>query len=101
LGTLNNTNRQHLQAFMDMFGSYRAKAETGEAGELINNLLEEIDYKNHLMQNEEGKAGEIKWRNVGDLVSWFARKGGEDGKNIIELAQTIALMTLLEGKSEE
>ncbi|MCG3365170.1 ATP-dependent DNA helicase Rep, partial [Neisseria meningitidis] len=77
-----------LQAFMDMFGSYRAKAETGEAGEFINSLLEEIDYENHLMQNEEGKAGEIKWRNVSDLVSWFARKGGEDGKNIIELAQT-------------
>lgn len=101
LATLNNTNRQHLQAFMDMFGSYRAKAETGEAGEFINSLLEEIDYENHLMQNEEGKAGEIKWRNVSDLVSWFARKGGEDGKNIIELAQTVALMTLLEGKDEE
>lgn len=101
LATLNNTNRQHLQAFMDMFGSYRAKAETSEAGEFINSLLEEIDYENHLLASEEGKAGEIKWRNVGDLVSWFARKGGEDGKNIIELAQTVALMTLLEGKDEE
>lgn len=74
LATLNNTNRQHLQAFMDMFGNYRAKAEIDEAGEFINSLLEEIDYENHLMQNEEGKAGEIKWRNVGELVSWFATK---------------------------
>lgn len=56
LATLNNTNRQHLQAFMDMFGNYRAKAEIDEAGEFINSLLEEIDYENHLMQNEEGKA---------------------------------------------
>ena len=30
---------------MDMFGSYRAKAETSEAGELINGLLKEIDYE--------------------------------------------------------
>ena len=101
LATLNNTNRQHLQAFMNMFGSYRAKAETAEAGELINSLLEEIGYENHLMQNEEGKAGEIKWRNVGELVSWFARKEEGDGKNIIELAQTVALMRLLERKDEE
>jgi len=71
LALLNNTNRQHLQAFMDMFGSYRAKAETSEAGELINSLR------------------------------WLERKGEQDGKNIIELAQTVALMTLLEGKSEE
>ena len=101
LTLLNNTNRQHLQAFMDMFGSYRAKAETSEAGELINSLLKEIDYENHLLASEEGKAGEIKWRNVNDLTGWLERKGEQDGKNIIELAQTVALMTLLEGKSEE
>ena len=101
LALLNNTNRQHLQAFMDMFGSYRAKAETSEAGELINSLLKEIDYENHLLASEEGKAGEIKWRNVSDLTGWLERKGEQDGKNIIELAQTVALMTLLEGKSEE
>ena len=101
LALLNNTNRQHLQAFMDMIENYRAKAETSEAGELIHNLLKEIDYENHLLANEEGKAGEIKWRNVTDLTGWLERKGEQDGKNIIELAQTIALMTLLEGKSEE
>ena len=77
------------------------KAEISEAGELIHNLLREIDYENHLLANEEGKAGEIKWRNVTDLTGWLERKGEQDGKNIIELAQTIALMTLLEGKSEE
>ena len=101
LALLNHTNRQHLQAFMDMIENYRAKAETSEAGELIHNLLKEIDYENHLLANEEGKAGEIKWRNVTDLTGWLERKGEQDDKNIIELAQTIALMTLLEGKSEE
>ena len=100
LALLNNTNRQHLQAFMDMFGSYRAKAETSEAGEFINSLLKEIDYENHLLASEEGKAGEIKWRNVSDLTGWLERKGEQDGKNIIELAQTVALMTLLEGYSD-
>lgn len=80
LALLNHTNRQHLQAFMDMIESYRAKAEISEAGELIHNLLREIDYENHLLANEEGKAGEIKWRNVTDLTGWLERKGEQDGK---------------------
>lgn len=101
LSQLNTANREHVQSFMAMMEACRSRAETADAGELINSLLEETGYENHLMLNEEGKAGEIKWRNVCDLTSWLARKGGQDGKNIIEIAQTIALMTLLEGRDEE
>ncbi|WP_165009887.1 DNA helicase Rep [Neisseria yangbaofengii] len=101
LALLNTANRGHLQAFMHMMETYRNRAEADDAGGLITSLLEEIGYENHLLLSEEGKAGEIKWRNVTDLTSWLQRKGDEDGKNIIEIAQTIALMTLLEGKGEE
>lgn len=101
LSALNAANREHVGAFMDMMERFRHRAETDDAGELIADLLAEIGYENHLLNSEEGKAGEIKWRNVTDLVTWLARKGEEDGKNIIEIAQTIALMTLLEGRDEE
>ena len=79
----------------------RRRAEAADAGELIQTLLADIGYEAHLLNNEEGKAGEIKWRNVQDLVGWLAKKGEEDGKNILEIAQTIALMTLLEGRDGE
>lgn len=101
LSLLNSANREHVQSFMAMMEAYRSRAEVADAGELINSLLEEIGYEKHLLAAEEGKAGEIKWRNVSDLTAWLARKGEEDGKNIIEIAQTIALMTLLEGRDEE
>lgn len=101
LSQLNSANREHVQSFMAMMEAYRNRAEVADAGELINSLLEEIGYENHLLASEEGKAGEIKWRNVSDLTAWLARKGEEDDKNIIEIAQTIALMTLLEGRDEE
>ena len=39
LALLNHTNRQHLQAFMDMIENYRAKADSREEGEVINSLL--------------------------------------------------------------
>ena len=97
---LNPKNRESLQQFMSILHDIQHRAEQEDAGELINNLLNTIGYETHLLNNEEGKAGEIKWRNVQDLTGWLARKGKEDGKNIIEIAQTIALMTLLEGKDE-
>lgn len=101
LSELNNKNREAVEQFMQMMESYRSRAENTDAGTLIQNLLDEIGYEAHLLNGEEGKAGEIKWRNVQDLSAWLARKGEEDGKNIIEIAQTIALMTLLEGRDEE
>ena len=97
---LNPKNRESLQQFMSILHDIQHRAEQEDAGELINSLLNTIGYEAHLLNNEEGKAGEIKWRNVQDLTGWLARKGKEDGKNIIEIAQTIALMTLLEGKDE-
>lgn len=101
LSELSAAAREHVCGFMDLMENSRRRAETDSAGELVNSLLADIGYEAHLLNSEEGKAGEIKWRNVCDLTGWLARKGEQDGKNIIEIAQTIALMTLLEGKDEE
>lgn len=101
LHLLHATHREPLQAFMNMLETYRRRAEHDDAGQLIHQLLEEIGYENYLAATEEGKAAEIKWHNVTDLTDWLSRKAEQDGKNIIEIAQSIALMTLLEGKDEE
>ncbi|WP_373740244.1 DNA helicase Rep [Neisseria sp.] len=101
LSELSAAAREHVCSFMDLMENSRRRAETDPAGELVNSLLADIGYEAHLLNSEEGKAGEIKWRNVCDLTGWLARKGEQDGKNLIEIAQTIALMTLLEGKDED
>ena len=94
-------SRDALHQFVAMMADYRRHADTEPAGELIRNLLADIGYEAYLYGGEEGKSGEIKWRNVQDLCGWLAKKGEQDGKNLIEIAQTIALMTLLEDKDEE
>jgi hypothetical protein len=38
---------------------------------------------------------------VQELVKWLARKGEEDGKNLIELTQMIALINLLDKQEGE
>ncbi|AUZ04930.2 ATP-dependent DNA helicase [Vitreoscilla sp. C1] len=101
LSTLNSRAKQDVQAFMLGFAKWQDLAEHQDAGDFLWQLLDEIHYEAHLLMLEEGKAGEIKWRNVVELQRWIANKGEKDGKNILEVAQTIALMTLLEGKDQE
>ncbi|MFC3530900.1 UvrD-helicase domain-containing protein [Vogesella facilis] len=79
--------------------SYRALREP--PGELVMEMLKSIGYEAWLYDSEDSpKAAESKWKNVFELVAWLQRKGEQDGKNLLELTQTIALITMLEGRDE-
>ena len=101
LARLPATGREALRQFTALMQSYQSRAQSEPAGSLIQELLADIRYENYLLEHEEGKSGEIKWRNVQDLCAWLARKGEQDGKTLIELSQTIALMNLLDSRSKE
>ncbi len=101
LAALNAKNREAVQQFVYLMQDYQARAAADDAGEVVQNLLQEIEYEAYLMSaDESGKAAEIRWKNVQDLAGWLAKKGEEGEKNLIELTQTIALMTLLEGRDD-
>ncbi|MDO4658171.1 DNA helicase Rep [Kingella sp. (in: b-proteobacteria)] len=101
LAALNAKNREAVQQFVYLIQDYQARAAADDAGEVVQNLLQEIEYEAYLMSaDESGKAAEMRWQNVQDLAAWLAKKGEEGGKNLIELTQTIALMTLLEGRDD-
>ena len=101
LAALNAKNREAVQQFVYLMQDYQARAAADDAGEVVQALLQEIGYEAYLTGAEEGgKAAEIRWKNVQDLAGWLAKKGEEGEKNLIELTQTIALMTLLEGRDD-
>ena len=101
LAALNAKNREAVQQFVYLMQDYQARAAADDAGEVVRNLLQEIEYEAYLMSaDESGKAAEMRWQNVQDLAAWLAKKGEEGEKNLIELTQTIALMTLLEGRDD-
>ena len=101
LAALNAKNREAVQQFVYLMQDYQARAAVDDAGEVVQNLLQEIEYEAYLAGADEGgKAAEIRWQNVQDLAGWLAKKGEEGEKNLIELTQTIALMTLLEGRDD-
>ena len=101
LAQLPAAGREALRQFTALMQSYQSRAQSEPAGRLIQELLADIRYETYLLEHEEGKSGEIKWRNVQDLCAWLARKGEQDGKTLIELSQTIALMNLLDSRSKE
>ena len=101
LAALNAKNREAVQQFVYLMQDYQARAAADNAGEVVQALLQEIGYEAYLTGAEEsGKAAEIRWKNVQDLAGWLAKKGEEGEKNLIELTQTITLMTLLEGRDD-
>lgn len=101
LARLPAAGREALRQFTALMQSYQSRAQSEPAGSLIQELLADIRYETYLLEHEEGKSGEIKWRNVQDLCAWLAKKGEQDGKTLIELSQTIALMNLLDSRSKE
>ena len=78
---------------------YRATREPAEA--VVNDLLAAIGYEAWLYEEDDKRAAAARWGNVLELVQWLSRRGEEDGKNLIELTQMIALINLLDSQQSE
>ncbi|MGM8060686.1 UvrD-helicase domain-containing protein [Vogesella indigofera] len=90
-----------LQDFCRFIVNLEYRATREPAGELVMEMLKAIGFEAWLYDSEDSqRAAEVKWKNVMDLVAWLQKKGDADGKNLIELSQTIALITMLEGRDE-
>ena len=73
---------------------YRAPREP--AGQLLEDLLAATRFEAWLFEHHDPREAENKWTNVRDFIGWLSRKGEEDGKNLLELTQTIALISMLD-----
>ena len=94
---------------------YRARHTQGaqDAGAFLAQWLKEIDYQKHLHDGEESdKIAAAKWSNVQEFCQWMAQRcGGADDtpgavgqvevKSLLEVAQTIALLSTLDERDAE
>ncbi|MEW6678177.1 MAG: UvrD-helicase domain-containing protein [Pseudomonadota bacterium] len=90
-----------LVEFCDFINRLAFRADKEPAGRLLEELLAAIHYEEWLYNNEDDRAARIKWENVRDFVDWLTKKGEEDEKTLNELTQTVSLMNLLEGRSDQ
>ena len=95
---------------------YRARHTQGsdDAKALLMDWLKDIGYEQHLMDNEDNeKVAAARWSNVLDFVDWEAKRCGGDveadggmtteseRRTVLEVAQTIALITTLAEREGE
>ena len=107
-----------LQAFGNEVNDlqYRAKHTQGSeaALALLLQWLKDIDYEKHLYDGEDSeKLAAARWTNVLDFVDWMAKRcGGEiddtagvslasESKSLLEVAQTIALLSTLSEREKD
>ncbi|MDR0528668.1 MAG: UvrD-helicase domain-containing protein [Zoogloeaceae bacterium] len=93
---LTQASAEALGNFCAFLRNFSLKARAGVAGEVLEALLEAIGYERFLYDHEEERIAAARWANVLEFRDWFQKKSGEDGKTLLELAQTIALMTMIE-----
>jgi len=91
---------EDLLTFCKFIERMQQRATKDPAGELLTDLLNAIGYEAFLYDSEEPRAAESKWKNVLDFTGWLSKKGTEEDKDLLQLIQTVALMSMLEGREE-
>lgn len=92
---------EELRTFCNFIHRMEARAGKEECAAVITDLMAAIDYEAWLFDSHEPRQAESKWANVADFVGWIKRKAEADSKTLLEMTQTIALMNLLESRTEE
>ena len=92
--------REILDAFCTLINNLRHRAAREPAARLLDELVAAIGYDDYLESTCDKKQAEARSRSVRDFIGWLSRKGEADRKNLLELTQMIALITMLEGQDE-
>ena len=90
-----------LVEFCNFINRTEERVTREPAGEVLNDLLKSINYEVHIFDQDDTRVAQNKWNNVLEFSAWIAKKGEADEKNLLQITQTIALITLLEGREEE
>jgi ATP-dependent DNA helicase Rep len=113
-GLLNDRQLNPLRDFCNFINNLESRASrpgpsgSGDnAAQVLDDLLEAINYENYLYDMFDERAAQSKWQNVLEFVNWLKDRGrggkdrdGEE-KNVLELTQMVALMSMLEGQDED
>ena len=89
-----------LREFGNFINRIEWRAQKEPAGQVLDDLLKAIGYEAWLFETQEARDAEARWGNVRDFTGWLSAKAEEEKKNLLELAQTVALITMLDKQDE-
>ena len=85
-----------LREFGGFINRIEWRAQKEPAGQVLDDLLKAIGYEAWLFESAEARDAETRWGNVRDFVGWLSGKADEEKKSLLDLAQTVALITMLD-----
>jgi ATP-dependent DNA helicase Rep len=87
----------HFTAFINRF-EWRATREP--AGALMAELVKSIGYESYLFDSDDARNAQSRWQNVLDFCEWIGKRAEEDGKSLVEMSQSVALLGMLDGRED-
>jgi ATP-dependent DNA helicase Rep len=90
-----------LLEFGQFINRLQHRASREPAQQVLPDLLKAIDYEAFLYDHEEERTAQARWANVCEFATWLNKRGEEDGKTLIDLTQSIALISMLDKQDEE
>ncbi len=97
---LNSGMVDALRTFGTFINNLEYRAQREPARDLLNELLKAIKYEEWLYEQQDERGAQSKWQNVLDFVKWMGDKGEEEGTNLLDLTQKVALMTMLDRQDD-
>ncbi len=90
-----------LLEFGQFINRMQERAGRESANLVLPDLLKAIDYETYLYDHDEERVAQTRWANVCEFANWINKKGELDGKTLIELTQSIALINMLDKQNDE
>ncbi len=87
-----------LREFGNFVNRIGWRAAKEPAAQVLDDLLKAIDYRSHLFATADDKVAAARWQNVSDFVDWLKKRAEEDGSTLVQLAQTVSLLSQLDRK---
>ncbi len=120
-GKLQPRQLEPLRVFCESMVRLADRAATDPATVVLDDLMQGIHYEAYLYDSFDERQAQSRWTNTLEFLDWLKRKGtkpegaegeeatgfdnadgfGSEGKNLLELTQTVALMSMLEGREED
>ena len=90
-----------LRTFGEFVNRIAWRAAREPAAPVLDDLVQAIGYRAHLFDTLDDKQAAARWQNVTDFVEWLKKRAGEEGATLLQLAQSVALLSQLDRRDED
>jgi ATP-dependent DNA helicase Rep len=85
-----------LREFGEFVNRIAWRAAKEPAAQVLDDLVAAIGYRAHLFDTLDDKQAAARWQNATDFVDWLKKRAEEEGSTLVQLAQSVAILSQLD-----